>query len=197
MTNLRRLIAALTATVAMAVLPAGAALANGAGAGNSDAPDTSLVSTQVVTKPMTFGGYNVAVAEANGYKIVTATDGTQSPVPVTAQAKAETEVTPMNTVPGDCGTSSLSAAKLANDTLAVHTSYNVPFAVAQRSWRVNAQSILGWNASIPFSGPTGGFWSGDGTAWIVGPGVAIVPLTAWVMSSTGQTCYSGGPTAAL
>jgi len=43
---------------------------------------------------MTVGGYDAAVAEANGYQIITNEDGTQESVPVTAAAKARAAALP-------------------------------------------------------------------------------------------------------
>lgn len=169
----------------------------GAAAVESDTGDAAQMVEE--TLPMTFGGFNAEVAAANGFEVVTNPDGTQSSNPVTSEAKKQIDssIGPFGTVPGSCGTSTVSAVKLAGDTVAYHTGYSVPFPVYERSWRVNIQSITGWNAHPSWGGPTAANWYTEGTAWIVGPGVAVVPVTAFVTASNGRTCYSGGPTASF
>ena len=103
--------------------------------------------------PMTFGGYDAGVAAAHGYRIITASSGVQFSVPVMNAAKKEAQSA--GTAAGDCGTSFVNAAKLSNDTLAVNTGYQVPFPVAEKTWRVLAQSLLSSHV-FPWDGPSGG-----------------------------------------
>lgn len=178
--------------VALGAIVASSSIALPARAAAPDAAPPSAVASS--TMPMSFRGYDASVAESHGYRIVTASDGHQTSVPVSAEARRE--VTLDGVAPGDCGTSFVTAAKLSNDTLAVNTGYTVPFPVAEKTWRVNARSIFS-SHTFPWDGPSGGAWSAQAAATLVGPGVAVVPLTAHVVGTNGRVCYSAGPTASF
>ncbi|MCY7288778.1 MAG: hypothetical protein LH624_11165 [Cryobacterium sp.] len=155
-----------------------------------------------VEAPMTFGGFDEKVAAQNGFKIVTASDGTQTSVPVSAAALAQVQATPSlaaAAAAGEainlCGKSRVGARKRANNELAVTTGYLVPFPVVRRNWYVNAVGFI-TSATIRFPDvPTSGSWGGEGGATVIGPGIANVPLTAFVTGANGRTCYSALPTA--
>ncbi len=108
------------------------------------------------TAPMNIIGYDKAVAEANGFTIVTDQDGTQHSVPVTKQAKAQVAaansvVKPLNTVYGDCGTSSLYIQVKWATVLMVSTGYSVVLASVSHIWNVDGAVSSGtW--SNGFSG---------------------------------------------
>jgi hypothetical protein len=181
--------------VGVAVLTLGVLLP---GEAATASPATTLRAEVVtVSTPMVFGGYDVAVATAHGYKIVTEADGTQHSVAVTDAAKTAQTLRPNNTVPGECGKSFVNAAKLPGDTVAYQTGYQVPFAVYERDWHVDIVGITGMSDHPDFGGQTSGAWSTEGTSWIIGPGVAAVPLWAFVMAFDGQICHSNGPSASF
>lgn len=183
-----------TAAVVMALgaIVASTSIALPAHAATEDAGPAAAVTSS--SAPMSFRGYDTSVAEAHGYRIVTDAHGRQTSVPVSAEAKSEVVLD--DALPGDCGSSFVTAAKLSNDTLAVNTGYDVPFPVAEKTWRVNAVSVFS-SHTFPWDGPSAGAWSAQAAATLVGPGVAVVPLTAHVVGDDGTVCYSAGPTAAF
>lgn len=202
--SVKKLLVAMFASVAIISISAPMASAD---SGSGKAKDA-----QVIETPMTVKGFDRTVAEANGFRIETGPDGVERSVPVTAKAKALAEtareakakakgvkvdqVVPYGSVSGSCGSSFVTAAKLSNDILAVNTGYSVYMGVWTRSWYVNA---VGWidSASFNFSGgSTGPSWSAQGAQTAVGPGVAVVPISSYVILNDGSACYSGGPTAA-
>lgn len=81
------------------VLPSSPALASTGG--EEEAPDEGSTQAMVIT------GYDEAVAEANGFEIITHPDGTQESVPRTPEAEAIRAqfktVSPRGVVYGDCG----------------------------------------------------------------------------------------------
>jgi hypothetical protein len=180
------------AIMALGAIFASTSIALPAQAATEDAGPAAIPTRS--SAPMSFRGFDSSVAEAHGYRIVTDADGRQASVPVSADARSEVVLD--NALPGDCGSSFVTAAKLSNDTLAVNTGYDVPFPVAERSWRVNAQSVFS-SHTFAWDGPSSGAWSAQAAATLVGPAVAVVPLTAYVVGDDGTVCYSAGPTAAF
>jgi hypothetical protein len=170
-----------------------AALMSALGATSAQAAEEAPARATQSTS-MTFGGYDSGVAAAHGYEIITALGGMQFSVPVTEAARKEAQSA--GTAAGDCGTSFVNAAKLSNDTLAVTTGYQVPFPVAEKTWRVLAQSLLSSHV-FPWDGPSGGAWSSQAAATVPGPGVAGVTAGSHVVGTNGRVCYSGLPTAAF
>lgn len=196
----------LVGLLAVAVLLLGpAATANAA---TSDPPpDSTSTST-----PMVVGGYNEAVAEAHGFKIVTNSDGTQQSVPVTkaasallaeaAQKRAAAQTARAGATPnstGNCGSSWLSGSKLANDTVGATTGFQVYLAGYEYDWKVTATGFWSggvWNVTnVP--GPATGYMNKQIAIYgVVGPGIAGVPRYSWTASVTlvdGTVCYSTGP----
>lgn len=194
-------------TVGISVLALGFAVlgASPAMAVGTPASDPTVVSTTTKTTPMVFGGYDASVAKANGFRIVTAKNGTQTSVPVTRAAKlaAKSFVAPKSgastnaVVPGTCGTSFLTAAKLSNDNLAINTGYSVGFPVLEKHWSVNAVGFVTGHSFAFSTAGTAASWSAQAAATVVGPGVAIVPLTSIVIGANGKICHSNGPTASF
>jgi hypothetical protein len=182
-----------------------------AAANAATAPTAELTGPRQFT--MTVGGYDAAVAEANGYKIVTHADGSQESVPVTPAAKAREaakpslserlqsskaagEVTPYDEVVGNCGLSYLDGSKGANDTISYDTGFVVRDAVKKFRWVVNANGFL-TSDSKSYSGKAGDAeWGTSGSVRAVGPGTAFVAGVSAAAAATlidGSICYSGGP----
>ena len=80
----------------------------------------------------------------------------------------------MGTVSGDCGSSTLTAAKLANDVVAIYTGYTVYLPVSQRFWGVYANGL--WSGfTYPFTNTsTGPSWYANVAGTAVGGGWAGV-----------------------
>ncbi|PZF66464.1 hypothetical protein DEI81_02385 [Curtobacterium sp. MCBD17_013] len=175
-------------------------------AANAATVAPSSPATVHISIPMTFGGYDVAVAEEDGYQIVTGPGGVQKSVPVTPAAKQEaaaaaaTAPSGVHTddeVNGNCGLSYLDGSKGANNTITYDTGWLVRDAVKKWHWYVEADGFL-----------TGSHHSWSGTAhdaeWgvsnqkltAIGPGTIFVPgvsAEAETVLVDGSTCYSGGP----
>jgi hypothetical protein len=102
--------------------------------------------------PIDIVGYDAAVAEANGFTIVTHPDGSQESVPVTPEAIALASEWgddvaargPKVTVPGNCGSSWIKIDSGAFDVKRIETGYDVKAPVANRvKWAVQIQRIGG------------------------------------------------------
>jgi hypothetical protein len=155
---------------------------------------------------MVSGGYDPKVAEEHGFKIVTAADGTQTSVPVSAAAKAEVAhstssgVHTDNTVEGDCGTSSVTAYYDGGAKVTVFSSYRVRLPTVGQHWYVNATPVSTGKVGhvYDFSGLNDSpNWVGDRqTATIAysgSGGSAQVTLGSYAILDDGDFCYSGGP----
>lgn len=191
--------------MAAAILVVGPVTAASADSGT--APAGSEVIAQTVT-PMTFKGYDRAVAEANGFRIVVDQNGVEQSIPVTAVAKdtmlkadaakalaSKGQASTTGTVTGPCGSSTLTAAKLANDTVAIYTGYSVYLPVSQRHWGVYANGVwTGFTYEFP-SASTGPAWYTNVAGSAVGGGWAGVTYGSSVIMVNGGWCASGGPTA--
>lgn len=162
-------------------------------------------------------GYDSAVAEANGYEIVTDSTGHQSSVPVTPEAQTRDAqktaplsfvkkngfgngVTPneleYDEVNGDCGLSYVGAEKGANDRVSYETGYVVNDAVAFYSWRVIASGFLSSETAKFSGGLSDAEFSASGTLTAKGFGTTFVPGVSSAAAATlvdGSICYSGGP----
>ncbi|WP_256728800.1 hypothetical protein [Microbacterium oleivorans] len=189
-------------TLAVALMPQAALAAT---------PEPAAPETISETAPMVVGGYDAAVAEANGFKIVTHEDGTQESVPVTEaaaaqlqqadqrRAEAQLESAAADPVPGNCGSSWASGSKRANDTVAFSTGFIVFLAAYEHDWRVYANGFISGNYwSTGGAGPSTGSKSWTGAIpGVVGPGIGGVPAysaSASVILVDGTVCYSVGPT---
>ncbi|QZQ53720.1 hypothetical protein KZI27_00320 (plasmid) [Curtobacterium sp. TC1] len=165
---------------------------------------------------MTVAGYDPAVAEAHGFKIVTAADGSQSSVPITAAAKAEAAkakafdataaakalgasadaVTPQGTKPGNCGISVLTGSKGANDMVNFKTGFTVRLPYQEFNWRVQANGFITGGTKNWHGGAGDGYWRKSSSIKAVGPGTALVPAlnsAARSVLEDGTICYSDGP----
>jgi hypothetical protein len=176
----------------------------------ADTLEEPTTDSSSASAPMTVVSYDAAVAEANGYQIVTNPDGTQSSIPVTDEAKAQQAaadaakaeyesggVSARGVVDGDCGSSWISASKIANDTVAYQTGYIVWGAVVDSQWTIVATGFITGNSVTLHPGANAGTWETEGGVNnVVGPGVAGVTTgSSFAVLAGGQVCYSGGPTA--
>lgn len=205
----RRIAAAIAAVGLLAFVVGSAAPANAATTASAESTVTTVVQ-------MISGGFRADVAEANGYQILTAPDGTQSSVPITEEAiaqraaadaakvSAQSEApaglpTPNGTVDGDCGSSWINAVKQANNTVAYSTGYIVFGAVVSSQWQVVASGFVSGNSVLLNPGPNSGTWETEGALYnVVGPGLAYVTVaTSFAVLASGQVCYSGGPSASF
>jgi hypothetical protein len=176
-------------------------------------PPTQTISN---VAPMVPDGFRADVAAADGYRIVTNADGSQSSVPVTANAIAQQatadaararnaamaspgRVSPDNEVSGDYGSSWISAVKKANNTVAYSTGYVVFGYVESSQWEPEAAGFISGNSVLLHPKANSGTWSTEGILTnVVGPGFAYVnPISSFAVLASGQVCASGAPTASF
>lgn len=165
------------------------------------------------TAPMYVVRYDTAVAEANGYKIVTNADGSQDSVPVTDAAKAEAATTlkakaefeaahtshlvatPYGDAYGNCGQSWINAIKQPGNWVGYQTGYTVFGMVQDSQWDVHAYGFISSNSILLQPGGNSGSWSTEGgIGGVVGPGHAYINVpTSFAILTNGKVCWSGGP----
>lgn len=202
----RRSLFTALAIAVLVVAPATAATAAG---------DEEVAATKTITfMPMTIGGYNEEVANANGYVIIVNENGIQTSVPVTKEAIAAEQVaaSKRESMPGtallggaaakgeawgDCGGSWVEATKKPGDAVAFSTGFVVFGAATGYWWLVNAHGAITSNGALmQGNGPASGTKTFEGgIGGVVGPGYAIVPVWSNVQMVNGAVCYAGGPTA--
>lgn len=179
---------------------------------------TSASATQSVTPPPIMqedasagltetGEFDVAVAEANGFKIVTKSDGTKESVPVTPSAvaeqeranrlMAETPTTFGEANMGTCGKSWITASKGANDKLTVKTGFKTYMTANSYTWTIVASALV-QSAGFKWTGGavSSSGWSATSTKTAVGPGVAqlrLSQLDSYVLLVNGTKCQNSIP----
>lgn len=153
------------------------------------------------------GEFDVAVAEANGFKIITREDGMKQSVPVTPGAIAEQEraerLTKQHNVlargeanMGNCGKSWIDAAKGANDQLTLKTGFQTYMSVNSFRWDVAASALIRGTTVSWKGGAVGTSWSGKSTKTVIGPGVAQLRLSqdlSYVLLVNGTKCQNSIP----
>ncbi|MEU8034666.1 hypothetical protein AB0C13_40005 [Streptomyces sp. NPDC049099] len=140
--------------------------------------------------PMKLVGFDAAVAEEHGYKIVTLPNGEQTSVP------KDGRVVPNTTVHGDCGDSYLHFhATGGNYEGEISTGYKVHHSVVRYGWSVDVTDRFGvgrlhdsgWatgpNHEMHFLTHSGG--AGDAHAQVEGGSYTIL--------IDGEECHSGSP----
>lgn len=172
-------------------------------AASADAGDWQKPESFHARMPMTIVGYDAAIAEANGFKIVTNESGVTHSEPVTESARAliagagkSPGLSPYDTAVGNCGQSWLNGSKGANDNVSFTTGYSVRLRVVMHQWRVAAVGAITVGEKNYAQGPGAAVWSTSDTTKAIGPGWATVPVlspVAMVKLTDGSTCYSGGP----
>lgn len=181
--------AAIRAGIAAAAT--GAFVLSGALAASADEPSPQM---ETVTLAMVPSGFDVAVAEANGYRVVTDADGSQRSVAVSQEAidferaLARTRTT---YVSGPCGNSWINAVSRGNSKF-ISTGYVVPRPVIAKNWTVQ---VWGWSGmpSTWWGGASGPSWSSSWSFSMPGDGFANVLPGSNVVMSDGTVCASGSP----
>lgn len=156
---------------------------------------------------MVKSGFNERVAEAHGFKIVSDVDGTQRSIPVTPEAEAllrqgdqlRAQSQAIASDVDNCGSSWATGTKIANDTVAVNTGFQVFLAASEYDWTVYANGFITGNSWYTGGlGPASGYKNWNvGISNVVGPGWGGVPYasaSASVILVDGTVCYSVGPT---
>lgn len=180
-----------------AALTAALVFSGGLVAQAAELPDseTTLASSAALVP----AGFDSAVAEANGYKIVTDSTGEQRSVAVSPEAieferqLARTpSITPFTTfVSGPCGTSWINAVSRGN-TKVISTGYVVPRPVIVKTWTVQ---VWGWGGlpSYTWGGSSGASWSSSWSFTLSGADFANVLPGSNVVMNNGTVCLSGSP----
>ncbi|WP_426624451.1 hypothetical protein ACPPVW_18160 [Leifsonia sp. McL0607] len=181
----------------LGAIAAGALIFSGAVAAQaSETPGAETV-TLNVSEAMVPAGFDPAVAEANGYKIVTDSTGEQRSVPVSAEAIAFEERLASSAlkarttwVQGPCGNSWINAVSKGNSKF-ISTGYVVPRPVIAKLWIVQ---VWGWSGlpSFSWSGPSGASWSSSWSFSGGGDFANVLPGSNVVMNN-GTVCVSGSP----
>lgn len=183
---------ATTAVLATSLLGANVAQAAGQIEGGSGSQATMGVT-----------GFDAAVAEANGFEIVTDSSGTQTSVPVTDAAKAIVAAAAqaghrdLGTVDGDCGRSWLNTSRAGSNKVVINTGYRVWLPSVGQQWNVDLFSSHG-GYSVPFSGaafsPTWDAYETEDVGNSHGTH-SNVRDGSFAELVDGELCYSGSPTA--
>lgn len=180
---------AIVALVSAAMVGAG-----GAGASADIADDRGEARTTKVTKGMTVVGFDRAVAEANGYEIVTLPDGTQASV-----KKGEMTAAGSTTLYGNCGHSYV---ELYNGSGVGQADFRTGFytsipAISYRWWVVvrdnNGTSNRNYGGGLSWQS---NWTSGWQTLWLYPGGNAwatVMPEDSWALTTAGTICVSAGP----
>ncbi|MFE8948165.1 hypothetical protein [Streptomyces sp. NPDC007856] len=177
---------------AVSTLSAAIALAS-ANAASAD-PSTPQGRKVTVTTSMKVVGFDSAVAEQHGYKIVTLPNGKQTSVPKDGRVVPHTAPVPV--IYGDCGESYIHFNSTGgNYEGEISTGYRLHHDVVRYGWTVDVTDRFGvgklhdsgWatgpNHEMHFLTHSGG--SGDAVARVEGGSYAIL--------LDGEECYSGSP----
>ena len=180
--------------------------------GASAAPASAVSEEKYLDEGMYIGGIDEAVAERNGFQVVTNADGSQMSVPVTEEAKRlyeERGIDPNDrryyptgtNAPfgyderfGWCGSSYIQAIKHTGDYLVVDTGFNVILPTVSGQWLIWAQPLVAgargksWNV-----GQTPGQFNRSASGWSLGPGWAKVEAVSSVTLENGDQCFSMAP----
>jgi hypothetical protein len=163
------------------------------GAVGAEADDLAYA-TETTSVAMAPSGFDAAVAEANGYRVITGDDGKQRSVAVSPEAIAferALERSRTTYVSGPCGNSWINAVSRGNSKF-ISTGYVVPRPVIAKNWTVQ---VWGWSGmpSHWWGGATGPSWSSSWSFSMPGDGFANVVPGSNVVMSDGTVCASGSP----
>lgn len=154
----------------------------------------STQGTETVSVAMVPSGFDSAVAEANGYQIVTDSDGQQRSVAVSPEAiRFEKSLAMSRTTwaEGPCGNSWINAVSRGNSKF-ISTGFVVPRPVIAKNWTVQ---VWGWSGmpSYWWGGASGSSWSSSWSFSMPGDGFANVLPGSNVVMNNGTVCASGSP----
>lgn len=187
----------LTTRLATAAFTIAIALFAGVPAHAALTDDGTVLETQTV--PMVLIGFDEEVANANGYHLVDLADGSTVSVP-NSQLSSEVgslAVTPLNTVGGNCGSSTLYMFDSGGGKAAVGTSFTVKRPAVSYQWSVTIAGSPGtyvknfggllknrtnWTSSFTWTVPASSYYH------------AAVSTGSYAILNNGGVCYSGGPT---
>jgi len=153
-----------------------------------------------VTLPMTVGGFDARVAEANGYRIVTNGVGEKRSVPITAKAKMDAERPGVrNTVTGNCGSATLTITRNnSRGGINIQTGYTVKGTSVGHHWGVSGASNAGKAFTEGFSGVAGGSrWSATHFKAVYGygqGGFGQIDVGSFAQLANGAMCFAGKAT---
>ncbi|MFE9454803.1 hypothetical protein [Streptomyces sp. NPDC006739] len=164
-----------------------------AGANSASATSSEPKGREVtVTTPMKVVGFDAAVAEQHGYKIVTLPNGEQTSVPKDGHVAPHS----IPVVHGDCGESYIHFyATGGHYDGEVNTGYKVDYSVVRYGWTVDVTDRFGLG-KLPDSGWATGashemhFLTHSGGA---GDATAEVEGGSYVVMIDGEECHSGSP----
>ncbi len=147
-----------------------------------------------VQQDMTVAGFDAAVAEAHGYKIVTLPDGHQASVPATARPGAQPDS--QDTAHGNCGYSFVELDPLGHHNVELRTGFGVKLPAVSYTWLVEIQDRAGtsyqhWSGGLRFRST----WSGSRELHLTPPWVdaGVVPGRSSALLEDGEICTSAGP----
>ena len=182
MKSVRRVPVALVAAVVLGAVHL-------AGASEARAANVEVI-------PLEFAHYDHAVAESNGFRIVTNADGQEVSEPVSDEAKALVAKQSRHTVIGRCGSASLNLARVGGTRqVFFSTGYKVPFPTIYHNWTVDlTRGGQQWSTGLN-GGPTTGSWSTSRTITTNNnQGVrGIVRAGSHAYLTNGAVCFAGSP----
>lgn len=146
---------------------------------------------------MQVGGFDSAVAEANGYEIRTSENGTQYSVKKGTPRGSTGDMIAQGEVEGGCGKSWVWLTPRGNREVNIRTGFSVYDAVVDFSWTVTLDD-QGGQTKHDFLGHydadgyvdknriVGGLTRGSARAY-------VIALANFAILVNGQVCFSGGP----
>jgi hypothetical protein len=201
-------VAVAAASVTVAIVAAGPAQASTVSASAQSAHPLQKFE---VKQGMYAGGFDLAVAKAHGYKIVTYSNGARQAVPVNPKSGLKKgplvakdtatrgALTPANSgydeVTGDCGDSWINGSQTTTDHIDLESGFDLNSDAIAYNWSIslsdaNGTSHQGGSGTLADRSTWEGQWNGlyqdDYTIDQVSTGSVAV---LW----DGTTCYSGGP----
>lgn len=161
--------------------------------------------TTVVTVPMTFVGFDRAVARSNGYEIRTGADGLEYAVrrgaapdapPLATGLSAVGEAVTLGTVFGNCGSSSVFIDPTTRGRYRVDTAWSVNIRAVWYNWRVDVTGPAPANGVHTWGGPLLGrsSWTGSARGAVNRSGTYRAVASGSATDAFGRTCTSGRPT---
>jgi hypothetical protein len=159
-----------------------------------------------VTTTMTIVGFNKAVAQQNGYVIVTLPGGILASVPKSMASEPlaliAQQVNPDGTIHGPCGTSSMAMKRLTGTHYQITTGFTVRIPAVIYHWEYTVKGPA-YNKAFTHGGGLARrkSWSVTETRLTNGRHgtftARVVPAKSSVILENGGTCVAGAPSAAV